>query len=170
MPNAPIQITNESTDEYHRTYSAANGSYAFDDLAPGIYPCHQHAVLQLASFNETGIEIDVAERLFDIELKLGGSLDACADNPKELISMMRARQVIPDLPVPRVNGKPDLSGFWLMTNDPFPEQPKPHLWAAELFAERKGSFARDMLSARCLPGHPTGLLVGPSSFTHPNCW
>ena len=79
--------------------------------------------------------------------------------------MMRARQVIPDLPAPRVNAKPDLSGFWSMTNDPFPEQPEPQPWAAELFAERKASFARDMPSARCLPGHPTGAR-GWTKFVH----
>ena len=62
-------------------------------------------------------------------------------------------------PVPKVNGKPDLSGIWqstrsrfniaagLKTGETVPFQP----WAKEVFDERQANNSKDDPGARCLP-------------------
>jgi hypothetical protein len=71
--------------------------------------------------------------------------------------------VIPDIAAPRLaNGKPDLSGVWLTSEDPYPETPKALPWAAKLADERAANWFVDDPSLKCLPGSPP--IPGASSF------
>src|SRR5712691_11608853 len=68
---------------------------------------------------------------------------------------MRKRAKIPSRPAPRTaGGKPDLSGVWLVTDDPYPEQPAALPWAASLANDRAANNRKDHLHNRCLPGSP----------------
>jgi hypothetical protein len=62
--------------------------------------------------------------------------------------------VVPDLPVPRLAGRPDLSGLWLVDIDPFPEQPEALPWAEEVARQRRANDGRDHPHTRCLPDAP----------------
>jgi len=89
----------------------------------------------------------------DITLAEGGSLNALGDDPGTLGKELRARQVISDRAVPRTReGRPDFSGFWLVSfDDPFPERPEPLAWAAAVAEKRAANKARDHPHTHCLP-------------------
>ena len=68
---------------------------------------------------------------------------------------MRKRAKVPLRPVPRgTDGKPDLSGVWLETDDPYPQAPEALAWAAALIKERQENNQKDAPHNRCLPGPP----------------
>jgi hypothetical protein len=67
---------------------------------------------------------------------------------------MRKRAKIPSRPVPRVGGKPDLSGVWVEIDDPYPEQAQALPWAAALIKQRSENFGKDAPHNHCLPGPP----------------
>lgn len=98
---------------------------------------------------------------FDVSLveTLNGS--TLGDDPARNAEAMRRRQRVPSRPMPRTAaGVPDLSGVWLLTDDPYPEEPQ-LLPATEA---RRKALAKDPRNAphnRCLPGPPP--LPGASS-------
>ena len=62
---------------------------------------------------------------FDVRLveNLNGS--TLGDDPARNAEAMRKRQRVPSRPAPRTAaGVPDLSGVWLLTDDPYPEVPQ----------------------------------------------
>ena len=153
----PIQATHAETGEYARTRSLADGGYKLSGLAVGSYsvtistPCCAYE-----SFENDAVEIvDDENNRLEIHLEEGTSFNTVGDDPGVVAAAVRARQKIPDLPVPRwPDGTPDLSGMWVVGFDPYPEDPDPHEWAAEVFAER---LANDFIGNphnRCLPGAP----------------
>ena len=141
-----------------RTRSSITGHYDFSDLPTGTYvlsvrmPCCAYR-----SYSSEPITLDAgdAHRL-DISLKEGVSLNTLGDDPGTIAAEIRDRQIIPNLPVPRAaDGRPDLTGVWLRSDDPYPEGAKPLPWAAEVAAERRSRIL-DQPQARCLPSPPPG--------------
>jgi hypothetical protein len=160
VSEVPIQVTNEATEAFWRTFSNADGSYLFDQLPPGSYslfvntPC-----CALSKLNENNIELGADGRVFNVVLKIGAGLGAFGDDPQTLMEiMLNRRGELPDLNVPRIDDRPDLSGFWLYVPNPFPDQPDPKPWAAELVAERRANSFVDSPGLKCLPNRPNGPL------------
>jgi hypothetical protein len=152
---ALIQVTNLATGEKVRSQGTRDGSYEILNLSPGKYslkvspPCCLHG-----SFANDEIDVAGATTL-DIELEEGDSFNTIGDDPGLLRAAVLQRQTIPDEPPPRLpGGTPDLSGLWLLGEDPFPEKPEALPWAQELRDERVASNGRHHPHNYCLPGSP----------------
>ena len=77
------------------------------------------------------------------------------DDPARLAQVLRKRARVPSRAAPRnAAGKPDLSGVWVVTDDPYPEQPEVLPWAASLIRERQQNSMKDAPHNHCLPGAP----------------
>ena len=150
-----IQVTNLITGENIRSQGAQDGSYEILNLSLGKYslkvspPCCLHGPFESE-------EIDVAgATTLDIELEEGLSFNTIGDDPGLIRAAVMKRQTIPDEPPPRLpSGSPDLSGIWLLADDPFPEEPEALPWAKELHDERVASNFRHHPHNYCLPGGP----------------
>lgn len=72
-----------------------------------------------APYRNEGVALDTGQALeLTIQLQEGVSLNVLGDDPGTIADELRRRQVIPDLPVPRMaSGTPDLSGLWLLVVD-----------------------------------------------------
>ena len=161
-PNAPIQVKHNTTGAIARTRSDANGHYKFTGLADGKWdftirmPCCAYAAVR----SEIAVAIDHTQQ-FDVRLVETINGSTLGDDPARNAEAMRKRQRVPSRSAPRTAaGVPDLSGVWLLTDDPYPEVPQ-LLPAAE---ERRTAMAKDPRNAphnRCLPGPPP--LPGASS-------
>lgn len=157
VANVPIQITHEESGAVLKVHTDGEGEYTFLKLTGGSYtlaitmPCCAYA-----NFSEEAINV-VAEstRQFDVRLEQGVSLNTLGDDPITIANIVRDRQVIPNLPVPNnADGRPDLSGVWLVNDDPFPRQPEALPWAEKVFEERNANGQRNHPHNRCLPGDP----------------
>lgn len=162
VANAPIQVKRKPGGALARTRSDANGIYKFTGLAAGQWdlslsmPCCAYAAV------EKEVEIPAAKsRQLDISLVETINGSTLGDDPARNADAMRKRQHVPAGPAPRTaSGLPDLSGVWLLTDDPYPEEPQ-LLPAAEA---RRAALAKDPHNQphnRCLPGPPP--LPGASS-------
>jgi len=156
VANVPIRAVNAATGTDARTYSSATGRYELPKLPGGKYvvsvamPC-----CAFASYRNDGIALDTGQALgLTIQLQEGVSLNVLGDDPSTIAAELRSRQVIPDLPVPRMAGTPDLSGMWLVNIDPFPERPAALPWAEEIARQRIANDGRDHPHTRCLPDAP----------------
>ncbi|MCZ6642658.1 MAG: carboxypeptidase-like regulatory domain-containing protein [Gammaproteobacteria bacterium] len=155
VPNVPIQLTHAETDTITRTRTSTEGGYELFDLASGVYsltivmPCCAYRGVP-----QDKIELLVGQTLtYNIQLKEGVSLNTFGDDPITIANIVRDRQIIPDLPVPRLrNGKPDLSGVWLVNRDPYPEKPQALPWAMKVSEERIANDQRNNPHNSCLPG------------------
>jgi len=157
VPNMPIQATHAGSGEYKRTRSTVDGQYELIGLPVGLYkltisaPCCTYE-----SYKNEDVMVAAGETT-SIEIHLEGAVDfaTLADDPGILAAVVRNRQEIIDLPVPRLpNGTPNLSGMWLIGQDPFPQDVDAHPWAEEMFAERIANVFLDSPHNRCLPGNP----------------
>ena len=152
----PIQVRSADSATVARTFASDDGQFSFD-LPAGDYalsiatPC-----CALKAHSSDGITVVAGQTLqYDVQLELGISLNALGDDPGTLAAEIRARQVIPDRPVRRTpDGRPDLSGLWLISNDPFPEQARALPLANEVFLDRVANNLRDSPHTQCLPGSP----------------
>lgn len=157
VPDAPIRAVNVATGTDARTYSSATGRYELLNLPGGTYvvsvemPC-----CAFAPYRNEGVSLRAAQRAeLNIQLAEGGSLNVLGDDPGIIAAELRRRQVIPNLPVPRTEaGRPNLSGVWLVGQDPFPERPEALPWAEALARERIANEFRDHPHTRCLPDGP----------------
>ncbi len=157
VPDLPIQATHSASGEYERARSAANGEYMLTSLAAGSYtvtistPCctykkYKNEEIVVAAGETTSLEIHLEGDDYFVTY---------GDYSDPLAAAMRNKQEIPDLPVPRLpDGKPDLSGMWLVGKDPYPQSADAHPWAAEIVAERKANGLAELPSRRCLPYKP----------------
>lgn len=157
VANAPVRARNDAAGVDERTRSNEDGSYAFADLVPGTYTVSvTMSCCAYLPFRRDDIMLETGATLrLDIDLEEGVSLNTLGDDPETMISEIRDRQVIPDEPVPRMtDGRPDLTGVWLRSEDPYPEPPNALPWAAEVFAERVANQFIDHPQVFCLPGSP----------------
>ena len=156
MDEAPIQLKNKSTGVVARTSSKFDGRYTLAGLAPGTYefsismPC--------CAYKDVGRDVLVeAGKAAELNIQLAETINGTTlgDDPGRLAKVMRKRAKVPSRPAPRnANGKPDLSGVWLETDDPYPEDPEVMPWAAALIKERGENHEKDAPHNRCLPGPP----------------
>lgn len=165
IADAPVRALSEANGVDARTRSSASGSYQFADLPPGTYtvsvnmPC-----CEFVPFATEDVAVaDGKRNVFDIHMA-PGNIFVEGDDPATVNAQLRDRQKIPEVPAPRTSdGKPDLSGVWLTSEDPYPEAPKALPWAEKLAQERAESWFVDDPSLRCLPGSPP--VPGAASFT-----
>ncbi len=153
VPNAPIQAKNKATGIAARTVSGSDGHYQLADLAAGSYdfsiamPCcaYQRVNREITLEPNKPLELDIAL----IETINGSTL---GDDPARNAEALRKRAKVPSGPAPRTaDGKPDLSGVWLITDDPYPEPPEPLPSTVALMNQLQ---AKDAPHNRCMPGPP----------------
>lgn len=155
-PNLPIRAVNADTGTDARAYSGADGRFTLTSLPAGKYivsvatPC-----CALAAYRNDNVVLAPGQALeLAIAMREGASLNVLGDDPGTIADVVRSRQTIPDLPVPRLAGSPDLSGMWLVGADPFPDRPPALPWAEALAQQRIADEARDHPHTRCLPAAP----------------
>jgi len=157
VPYMPIQATEAESGEFERAESTTEGQYEVTGLAAGSYtltittPCCAYL-----NYESGAVKVAAGEtKDFEIHLEEGGSFNTVGDDPGNIAATIRSEAIIPDEPPPRIaDGKPDLSGMWLVGADPFPEEVEAHPWAEELFDERAENEGIDHPHLRCLPGNP----------------
>ena len=155
--DAPVRARNPAAGIDARTRSSPTGRYEFRDLPEGTYVVSVN--MPCCVFDPyVNPDVTVGEgqtRELDIELSQGLSLNIEGDDPTQVNSALLERQIVPDLPTPRsADGRPDLSGVWLISRDPFPEAPEPLPWAAELAEQRLADRLVDLPASKCLPSEP----------------
>jgi hypothetical protein len=145
-----------------RTRSDGNGVYTFNNLAEGKWeftirmPCCAYGgvnrSVDITAGNRNALDVRLVETIN------GGTL---GDDPAGNAEALRKRQHVREGPVPRTAaGVPDLSGVWLLTDDPYPETPQ-LLPAAEARRRELAKDPRNSPHNQCLPGPPP--LPGASS-------
>jgi hypothetical protein len=155
-----VVATNNETRVTAQTITTDAGRYELADLLPGEYTVaftpdccsflpHSEDSVAISAGNRTVLDVEIEETII-----------ALGDDPGIIAAEIRARQVIPDQPVPMVEGVPNLSGVWLMSTDPFPQAANAMDWAETLAQERIANQGRDHPHTRCLP---SALPVGGSA-------
>jgi len=153
---APIQLKNKASGQLTQIASQPDGTYALTNLAPGAYefsirmPC--------CAYNRVARDVTVeAGKTVQLDIALTETVNGTTlgDDPGRLAEVMRKRAKLPSQPVPRdARGKPDLSGVWVATDDPYPEAPQPLPWAAAVIQQRQETLGKDAPHNHCLPGPP----------------
>lgn len=154
--DAPIQLKNKTTGALARTSSKADGRYTVTGLAAGDYSFS--IVMPCCAYKDVDKEVVVeAGKAAELNVKLVETVNGTTlgDDPGRLAAAIRKRAKVPSQPVPReANGKPDLSGVWVATDDPYPEDPELLPWAAAVFKERQETNGKDAPHNHCLPAPP----------------
>lgn len=155
VPHAPVQAKESRSGYVARVFSSATGRYSFGDLPGGRYelsivtPC-----CTFMPFSKREIEVGAVEaRRLDVTLEEGTTLGTFGDDPAANATFLRERADVEKGPAPRTaDGKPDLSGLWLINEDPYPEEPEGLPWANALMKERLANSGKDDAPhTRCLP-------------------
>jgi hypothetical protein len=156
MPAAPIQVKNKATGALARTTSKSDGSYAIAGLAEGNYQFT--IVMPCCAYKDVSRDVVLkAGQAARLNIKLVETLNGntLGDDPNRLARIMLKRSKVPVQPVPRgAGGKPDLSGVWIATDDPYPEQAQLLPWAAAVLKERNETNGKDAPHNHCLPAPP----------------
>jgi hypothetical protein len=159
VSDAPIQISNTVTDEYWRARSDPNGEYRMTGVPAGSYQLSINTPLNsrfgsYRPYKSEIIEVGPGEAsVLDANLEQSGSLGTIGDDIAAVSAVIRARQDIPDLPVPRMSdANPDFSGVWLIGSSPYPQKADAFPWAQEIFEERASNRGRNSPHTQCLPG------------------
>jgi hypothetical protein len=156
VAGAPIQVKNKVSGTIARTISKTDGRYTLGGLSAGTYdlsiamPCCAYErftkEVTLAAGQATQLDIRLTETINGTTL---------GDDPGRLAAVMRQRDKVPSRPAPRgASGKPDLSGIWVDTGDPYPERPELLPWAEAIAKQRGEDHGKDNPHNRCLPGSP----------------
>lgn len=156
LAEAPIQIKNKATGALIRTVSKDDGQYSFANLAAGSYELT--IVMPCCAFIVFRQEITLTATqpaILNARLRETINGTTLGDDPGRIAAAMLKRAAVPSKPVPRTaQGKPDLSGVWLDSGDPYPEQPELLPWAAAIAKERGDNLNKDHPHNHCLPGSP----------------
>jgi Carboxypeptidase regulatory-like domain len=153
--DAPIQLKNKKTGALARTASKHDGSYTLTGLPAGTYEFS--IVMPCCAYKRITRDVVLAAgKTAQLNIKLEETVNGTTlgDDPGRLANVMRNRAKVPSKPVPRIGGKPDFSGIWVLIDDPYPEEPQVLPWAAALVKERQANFGKDAPHNRCLPELP----------------
>src|SRR5436190_18575071 len=154
VPNAPAQLIDEHGTSVARTDTASGGRYTFQSLPPGVYTfVIQMPCCAISSFRQADVRLNPGQKLeIDVHLKTGDSQGTLGDDPATVANAIRNRSRVAAKRAPRLaNGKPDLSGIWLVNLDRYPEPPSALPWAAAVQKQRIDGDALLSLNTRCLP-------------------
>jgi hypothetical protein len=150
VANAPIQLTNKSTNEIHKAVSSKTGSYSFAQVPPGTYDLGV-AALGFNAYTQPNVTVAASQSLkLDIEL-VDYQFGTLGDGREFRIDLMSSHAT-PSGPAPRTaDGKPDLSGVWYAQRPVDPGKPEPLPWVQKLLQERAANNAKDAPGAHCMP-------------------
>jgi hypothetical protein len=152
VPTASIRATDAATGRTYHATSTANGSYALGPLPAGTYTLIVPRIgFNFVRFEKQHIDVRAGETVrLDVQLEWPGGIYSPGD---DISIAVRSRSPAPSGPVPRTpDGRPDLSGAWLGSDDPDPEELSLQPWARALTTERARNQGRDMPAGFCLPG------------------
>jgi hypothetical protein len=154
VADAPTRALHIESGESWRTRTDADGRYQLDGLPAGEYRLQVRIrCCEYAPYDSEPVALSAGQdHTFDIQLQQGFQLNTIGDDNGIATSRILANRDIPDRPAPRTaDGKPDLTGMWIYTNDPFPSALKFTDWAAKLVAERAANQFVESPRMRCLP-------------------
>jgi hypothetical protein len=154
VAEAPIQLKNKATGAVARTSSKSDGRYTLAGLAAGSYELS--IVMPCCAYQQTTQDVKLEPgKTAQLNIRLAETVNGTTlgDDPGRLAMAMRKRAKVPSRPVPRnAGGRPDLSGVWVATDDPYPETPVALPWAAAVIKERLDNHLKDAPHNHCLPG------------------
>ena len=104
-----------------RTASGPDGRYQFAEIPVGV--CEVTVAMPCCGFDPYRRDVTIhagQATAFDISLMENVGGKTLGDDPGRA-DALRAHAVVPDLPVPMINGVRDLSGVWLIYRDRYPE-------------------------------------------------
>jgi hypothetical protein len=152
LPDAPIQVKSKATGALVRTVSKEGGRYSFANLPAGSYEFT--IFMRCCAYFPFRQEVTVAggrSTQFDAHLSETINGTTLGDDPARTVDAMLKRAKIPSKPVPRLGGKPDLSGLWLDMGDPYPEDFQLLPWADAVLKQRNADLGKDAPHNHCLP-------------------
>jgi hypothetical protein len=149
VANAPIQVTNLSTNAVYKTAGSENGHYTLAQLPPGSYKISV-AAPGFDAYVQPNVTVAAAQTVrFDIHL-VDYQLGTLGDGPEFRIALT-SPHATPSGPTPRTpEGKPDLSGVWFAQRPVDPGTPEPLPWAEVLLKERAANNSKDSPGAHCM--------------------
>jgi hypothetical protein len=150
VSGAAIQATNAATGAVYKATSAPTGEYKLEGLPDGIYELSVR-LARMKNYVRQDIAVRTGQPVrADVTLLDNVQLSTLGDGDR---FARPQRATPPSGPTPRMpDGKPDLSGFWLLAGDRSAEElPQGLPWAEAVVKERIANDLRDMPTARCLP-------------------
>jgi hypothetical protein len=150
VADAPVQITNKSTNQILKATSSPKGAYSFAQLPSGTYDLSVTA-LGFNAWTQQNVNIGPGQTVrLDISL-VDYQFGTLGDGREFRIDQLSPHPT-PSGPTPRMpNGKPDLSGVWYAQRPVDPGKPEPLPWAQALLKERAENNAKDAPGAHCMP-------------------
>ena len=157
VADAPIQVRNVATGALTRTRSLESGRYTLSGLPEGTYeltiayPCCTYR-----PFRRGNLTLQAGQAMqLDVRLEPGGGIFTAGDDPAVEAAFLQKRNAVSNAPSGRAtprqhDGKPDLSGVWLISDDPYPEDPPALPWAAALNKQRAANDFKDAPHVKCL--------------------
>ncbi len=128
VANAPIQVTNKSSNEVLKTTSSGTGGYTLAQLPPGTYDL-SIAALGFNAYVQQNVSVGTAQTLrLDVQL-VDYQFGTLGDGREFRIDLL-SPHTTPSGPAPRTpDGKPDFSGVWHAQRPVDPGKPEPLPWA-----------------------------------------
>jgi hypothetical protein len=150
VANAPVQVTNKSTNQILKATSSPNGTYSFVPLPPGNYDVSV-AALGFNPWTRQNVLVAAGQTVrLDISL-VDYQFGTLGDGREFRIDQLSPHPT-PSGRAPRMpNGKPDLSGVWYAQRPVDPGKPEPLPWAQALLKERAENNGKDAPGAHCMP-------------------